>query len=181
MWQIPRLALALQCSIPPPTRRASPKDLMTTLNLIFAQAFRRGLAHAVLNEVVYHRKQRTKTPNCSRNVHAADRVLAHTANEQARRRRADDARGVDARATVFARLRGRRLCVRSERDLEHTPRRRRRQAHALDATEREKRIGDIATELFELRKAREESPSPEAEVKSAEFGGALREPREDGD
>ena len=40
---------------------------------------------------------------------------------------------------------------------------------ALDATEREKRIGDIATELFELRKAREESTSPEEEVVSAEF------------
>ena len=56
-----------------------------------------------------------------------------------------------------------------ERDLEHTLRGYDDELHALDATEREKRIGDIATELFELRKAREESPSSEAEVVSAEF------------
>ena len=56
-----------------------------------------------------------------------------------------------------------------ERDLEHTLRGYDDELHALDATEREKRIGDIATELFELRKAREESTSPEEEVVSAEF------------
>ena len=55
-----------------------------------------------------------------------------------------------------------------ERDLEHTLRGYDDELHALDATEREKRIGDIATELFELRKAREESDSTE-EVVSAEF------------
>ena len=96
-------------------------------------------------------------------------MLAHTAKRVARRRRADDPRGLDPRAGVFTRLRCGRFASERERDFEHTLRGYDDELHALDATEREKRIGDIATELFELRKAREESPSSEAEVVSAEF------------
>ena len=60
MWQIPRLALALQCSIPP-------LDAPRFKNFDYAE-FVEGAAHAyaVLNEVVYTGSKRTKTPNCSR-------------------------------------------------------------------------------------------------------------------
>ena len=164
MWQIPRLALALQCSIPP-------LDAPRFENFDYAE-FVEGAAHAyaVLNEVVYRKQtdddaellSKTCTPQIAR-------VLAHTANEL---------HTGDAPMTLEASTLARRslhACVADvfaserERDLEHTLRGYDDELHALDATEREKRIGDIATELFELRKAREESPSSEAEVVSAEF------------
>ena len=103
-------------------------------------------------------------------MHAADRTRA--------RAHGDELHAGDAPMTLEASTLARRslhACVADvfaserERDLEHTLRGYDDELHALDATEREKRIGDIATELFELRKAREESPSSEAEVVSAEF------------
>jgi len=163
MWQIPRLALALQCSIPP-------LDAPRFKDFDYAE-FVEGAAHAyaVLNEVVYRKQtdedaellSKTCTPQIAR-------VLAHTANEL----HAGDA-PMTLEASTLAR-RSLHACVADvfaserERDLEHTLRGYDDELHALDATEREKRIGDIATELFELRKAREESPSSE-EVVSAEF------------
>ena len=192
MWQIPRLALALQCSIPPldapcfavqksNSNREIAIDATPAERAWFAHRrfkdfdyaeFVEGAAHAygVLNEVVYRKQtdedaellSKTCTPQIAR-------VLAHTANEL----HAGDA-PMTLEASTLAR-RSLHACVADvfaserERDLEHTLRGYDDELHALDATEREKRIGDIATELFELRKAREESPSSEAEVVSAEF------------
>ena len=168
MWQVPRLALALQCSIPP-------LDAPRFANFDYAE-FVEGAAHAyaVLNEVVYRKQtdedaellSKTCTPQIAR-------VLAHTANEL--HAHASTLTGASlTEASTLAR-RSLHACVADvfaserERDLEHTLRGYDDELHALDATEREKRIGDIATDLFELRKAREESPSSEEEVVSAEF------------
>ena len=82
-------------------------------------------------------------------------MLAHTANEL----HAGDA-PMTLEASTLAR-RSLHACVADvfaserERDLEHTLRGYDDELHALDATEREKRIGDIATEETQLRKARE--------------------------
>ena len=164
VWAVPRMALALQCTMPP----LDEAELATASGL---GEFVEGAAHAyaVLNEVVYRKQtdndaellSKTCTPQIAR-------VLAHTANEL----HAGDA-PMTLEASTLAR-RSLHACVADvfaserERDLEHTLRGYDDELHALDATEREKRIGDIATELFELRKAREESDSTE-EVVSAEF------------
>lgn len=165
MWTVPRWALALQCSIPP-------LDAPRFEAFDYAE-FVEGAEHAytVLNELVY-RKQTDDDAELLANTCTPQiaRVLATTANEL----HAGDA-PMTLEVSDLAR-RSLHACVADvfasarERDLEHTLRGYDDELHPLDMTARGTRIAEIASELFELRKQREESEGSEAEaVVSAEF------------
>ena len=169
VWAVPRMALALQCTMPP----LDEAELATASGL---GEFVEGAAHAyeTLNALVYRRSttrdlgllERTCTPQMARvlsataeELHGADRAMTYTLEESALARRSLRAAVCDTFATE------------RERELEHALRGYDDLLHDLETDEaRSKMLVSMGEELTELRAARgDEHGAVEAPFVSCEF------------